>query len=703
MNVAICSAFVRRLMVADRHGVAICNYGLVALRVGLSYFAINKPIFQQHEQQMLSFLKRKYSSCRLSSSASSFLPRGLHLPKEWHHPNFMYKQDALDKEAWLKSLLKTKTIELDTEAFLIVLRALAVSDLPDAALRAERWLLRLMEHRRLHGNDDDQGRLTVSSECYQRVIEAWAAALTEDPAIALTRAERWLQNYNEESSLTQPDTACYNAFLDLCSKGRALKDGTKGRWLVRQHALKAEHTLLEMIADAKRRGVDQSRKSPNTDSFNYVIRAFTRMRFDPSIADKSMEVLRLLEQYQETMDERVKPDLKSYTMVMDAIAVRARQTVQQNIHKKHLWNDPAQNGMDDIKLLKEIIAYMRVNKVTKLEPSTHIYNVLISAWANISSPMHPEAPFEAEKVLQFMIRARDQGEIIASPDSSSFQMVMRAWKNSDKPGRGSRVTWWLQKQWGDYEFEGYDALQPTTHSYNLVMQVWAALGEPTEAEKCLTELTRLGEYGGFINLSPNTESYAAVIKAWLAVANNGSHQGLEAAATLMRYVAQQDKGDQRNVLSSVDWYSMFLSATRKCAKHFRALELATEMFEQLKESHHAVDCLHYARLIQTGLVVMSQEQHDRRRGEFIRIYVVECCEQGLMSRPLIRAIVNGPVYYDGWTIEESRRCRDDVFPDWPFPAAWTRNIRQEGFLPQRSDLMRRNFHISHHGRPFEQE
>jgi hypothetical protein len=70
-----------------------------------------------------------------------------------------------------------------TNDFLAVFRTLADSKLPNAPLKAERWLRRLEQ---LEG-------VPVTSECYQRVIEAWAEAESEDPARVVTRAESWLQ------------------------------------------------------------------------------------------------------------------------------------------------------------------------------------------------------------------------------------------------------------------------------------------------------------------------------------------------------------------------------------------------------------------------------------------------------------------------------------------------------------------------------
>ena len=581
----------------------------------------------------------------------------------------MHASSVSDKEAWLQALLKNNNSQtpVDATAFLIVLRALRdANDVPDAALRAERWLV-MMEKRQLQ----------ATPECYQLVLETWARATTEDPALAVTRAKRWV--YSQNSVV---DTAGCNAFLDLASKGRGR------RQLLQEHATVCRDLLERMIQNARRLGTAATTAScimaPDTDSFNYVIRAYTRLRKDPHVADHALQILKQLEEYQRTIDPTVRPNLKSYAMVMDAISVRARQLVQQNRLLKHFWKDPLRNGQQQLQLLQEILAFLHTTKDCR--PNTTIYNVVIAAWANVSSPLHPEAPLEAERVLTALSSSSSKSQSRVTADATSYQMVLRAWKNSSRRNRGARVTWWLQQQWADYEQrlcseQGLE-VQPTTASYNIVLQVWASLGEPRQAEQVLQELSRHGQQ--YYNLLPNTESYAAVIREWLAVADNGSWDALEAAAKWMGKVEQQTN-DQSSALSSVDWYSEFLNAARKCApQHPKALELALHIFSQLEASHHTIDCLHYARLLQTGLAALSQEQETSRRTEFITT--------------TIRALTNGSVYYDGWTIEESMRLVDEVFPEWPLPGAWTRNLRQHGFRPKCTDLLRRNYNLSQHGR-----
>lgn len=593
--------------------------------------------------------------------------------REWHHPTFLSVADLEEKEEWLRVLLQSNVV--DVEAFLVAMRTLATCKRPDAPLRAERWMARM-----------EQKGLLASAECYRCVIASWANADKEDPGLVVTRAERWLTKLLDSD--TAPTTECFNAFLDACTKGRALK-GSNRRDLVREHAIKAESVLKYMIEHRS------ATLAPTTESFNYVIRGWTRCRRSMDIAERAMDILRLLERHN-AADKSVGPNARSYAMVMDSLAVRAKLKVKRIRSRPHLWEDATENGLNEIGLLDDVLAYMREMAVNDppLAPNTHALNIKISAWSHLSV-IHDRGPSEAEKILQRMIANKDKGIKETAPDSYSYLMVMRAWVNSSQTIRGQRVAWWLGKQWKDFQFEGTASLQPTTASYNLVVRAWADLGEPRKAEDVLSELLRLSSEAP--SLQPNSETFASVIRAWLAVADQGSRVALDTAVRWLNALTEREQRDEQ-VVTPVELYSGILASARKCASQCpEVLDVAVETFDKLRESHHVLDCLHYSRLLQVGLLALSRPQNNEVRTAFIQQVVHDCCEDGLISSPLIKGLANGPVFYDGWTIEESSRMVDELFPHWPLPTSWTRNVKQKGNLPERCDMTRRMYRTSHHG------
>ena len=99
--------------------------------------------------------------------------------KEWHDKDFLVDATIKEKEAWLQSILKSRPKDVDVQAFLIVLQALATPDIDDAGAprRAEHWMAQLKKHRSLH----------PTPECYQAAIRAWANSNKENILVVVNR------------------------------------------------------------------------------------------------------------------------------------------------------------------------------------------------------------------------------------------------------------------------------------------------------------------------------------------------------------------------------------------------------------------------------------------------------------------------------------------------------------------------------------
>lgn len=571
-------------------------------------------------------------------------------------------EHVVEKEAWL--LRNPENAK--THDYLLVLQNLAISRLPDAPLRAERWLMQLEQAD------------TPTPDCYEYVIRAWAAASHEDPARVVIRAERWLWKQ------ATPNTACFNAFLDACSLGRGLKTNKQ---LVRKHAIKAQETLMYML----RHNVPCT-----VDTFNFVIRAWTRCRSSSDVVERVMEILNLFEKYQRSVNSSVMPNSRSYAMVLDAVAVKIKLKVNKlrsNHHDDQSHSDPSENGLEEIKMIEGFL-----REPNELYQNANCYNTLIQAWANAAS-IHSDAPFQAEQVLQRLVTLQDGISHEKRVDAVSYQLVMRTWLNSGKPNRGTRIRWWLNQLWNEYEFSGRPpSLRPTTGLYNIVIRAFSDLGQPNEAEKVFEELHGLSDE----SLAPNSESYNILIRSWVMLAEKGSEGALKNAVRWLRVLIEAEKRQVMGLLTSVDVFTSVLSACRQCAGLSPSiLDLAIEVFDHLRDSHHVVDSLHYSRLLQVGLLALSRSEHDETREAFVKQLFRDCCNDGLVSRPLIQELADGRIYSDGWTADASARMVEELLPDWPLPSSWTRNVRQEGLILRRHHLQRRSYFVSRRRGPMD--
>eukprot|EP00523_Entomoneis_sp_CCMP467_P011964 CAMPEP_0168718216 /NCGR_PEP_ID=MMETSP0724-20121128/400_1 /TAXON_ID=265536 /ORGANISM="Amphiprora sp., Strain CCMP467" /LENGTH=578 /DNA_ID=CAMNT_0008764715 /DNA_START=193 /DNA_END=1927 /DNA_ORIENTATION=+ len=559
-----------------------------------------------------------------------------------------------------QSFMSESEALVDREAFLVVLRALSTSEVRDAPLRAERWMLRL---EKLHAiscagsnpsEKDSTERLRPDQECYERVISTWLRADKEDPRISIARSEKWLQ----------PNTKILNLFLDLCTKGRGAKSGLN---LAVKHAEKAESILKDMIEDSERLGF-RSTIAPNKDSFNFVIRGWTRCRKIPNIVERTSNALQLFEEYQKTHDASVAPDQKSYAMLLDALSVRAKMKVA----KCRDWGNKELNGFSELETIERIIRHMHdigEESNPDLSPTAHSYNILLSCWANLA-PGHTNAPFEAEKVLHRMSRFKNEGEDSISPDTVSYTIVMRAWANSTHPTAPERVVWWLTKLLRDYDMTRDERLRPNTKLYNVVLRTLCAAQEMTKAEKILSSLIQHSQNDSNNDLAPNSESFVCVIRGWAGLAKKGSIDALKRAARQLDILIDYEMAET-GLLSSLDLFERILDACAHLAPVKPVvLDTAVDTFEKLRRSRHTTSCQAFASLLHTGLLALSRPENDHVRQAFVTELIKDCCEAGLVGRPVLRALSNGPVRHTGYTFEASERLIADLFPYWPLPASW---------------------------------
>lgn len=457
--------------------------------------------------------------------------------------------------------------------------------------------------------------------------------------------------------------------------------GSKSHSTVREHAQLAQSTLFKMVEDRKAFG-RKSRIAPDTDSFNYVIRAWTRCRKSADVADLTMAALQYMETYQRELDSSVQPNIKSYGLVLDSLSCRV--AIKAKLCKDK--TDDQHNGHDDLELMENVIQVMH-KRGGDLYPSTYIYNIFITAWGHLAR-IHPrKAPHAAERLLQQMIRFADQGYDQLRPDARSYMLVMRAWMNTRLQNRAQRAAWWLDKQWQDYEFDLHPERRPTTESYNIVIRMFSEMGQPEQAEEYFKAMGE-DEKG----IRRNSESFVYLIKAWIAVAEERTDiHALQKAAEWLNYSAKLEEEDSApGVKSSIELYCRILKAARACAPRSptESLKLALDIFARLKQSHHRLGHLEYARLVQVGLLSLSRPENNDTRTKFIRQVVMECADAGLINGALLRTISKGPIYDDGWTIQESHRLTAELFGEWPFPHSWTRNVRDNGYLPRPNDLIR---------------
>jgi hypothetical protein len=473
---------------------------------------------------------------------------------------------------------------------------------------------------------------------------------------------------------------------------------------------------------------------PTTDTFNYVIRGWTRCKHERNVDKKVLGILRLMEGYQREnpsaflLDaEAPRPNTKSYAMAMDALITEAKLKARRHCNyqiqrrKRHQDNamapdrsseeDTSKNGVDEMNEAAAIIKYMHALHDAGVEgvvPNRVPYNILITGWAALASfnkHRYDQAPtttsgdnqgeeFKAETILRTMMSHRDSGFLDAAPDVISYERVILAWANSGHPNAGKRALWWLKQLWRDCDLHRESAknsshestLQPTVNTYNVVMKALSCTDGALAAENVLLDLgEKYKDSTNYPNLCPNSESFAIVIQAWLDSAKETRNVDDRIASIRRAYEWLSSlrgiEENENNLSTAPQLFTGLLAMSKTCARQRpHVLELAQQIFDDFRKSRHMLDGISYASLLQVGLLAHSGQDHGEARQKFVEKLFQECCDDGLVSNVFVRTLVD----------DDSIECKnlvDRALKNWPLPASWSRNLKNQHSRCTPSDIL----------------
>ena len=258
--------------------------------------------------------------------------------RPWHDPTFMNDSAPEEIEKWLLSLLQStrinadttgiitnnnnnnnntivyfdKSFNIDATAYLRVMESYNRSKTSSSPQKMEYWLG--MNDRHYADAADmfyekfgdqsssqtdqqyDQAAAIVQSlqptvEHYNSLIEAWGR---DKDLHSVVRSRRWLSRLEDDAndndytytnirSPLHPNARSYDLYLHSCSRGLGKKEHIHF-----ERAQECDEILNYMLAS-------DTPIWPTTESFNYVLRAYTRCRKDVNVAEKVMNIVLIME------------------------------------------------------------------------------------------------------------------------------------------------------------------------------------------------------------------------------------------------------------------------------------------------------------------------------------------------------------------------------------------------------------------------
>jgi pentatricopeptide repeat protein len=182
---------------------------------------------------------------------------------------------------------------------------------------------------------------------------------------------------------------------------------------------------------------------PNVISYSTVMDAFCRHQ-NPNVARKLLA--RLVERYEQTQDERLRPNSVVYNCLLAAYAKSGKGTQAADLSLQLL------NKMGD---LADVISY----------------NTVLHAMAKSGAP-------DAGERAQALIDAMH-----VAPNARTYSTVMDCWARSSHDDRATIVHDLLRQMERCYNTTGDDTMRPNVVSYSVAIHSYANSKDPHKAER----------------------------------------------------------------------------------------------------------------------------------------------------------------------------------------------------------------------------
>jgi pentatricopeptide repeat protein len=455
-----------------------------------------------------------------------------------------------------------------------VLSAYARCALPDRAARAEQLLMSLREMAEWSGNT----ACLPDTTSVNTVVHAWAESNDKG---AVEGAEALL-NAMQLWEGVQPDAYTYTAVIKAWA--RSDRNGA---------AMRCESFLNAMWA-AFEKGNHQVK--PNDVTYATVIYAWSRNK-GKEAPYRAEALFREMMERHKNGDSTLKPRESSYVSLMTtwnrSNLREAPSRVQfyfNQMRGSHLAGDKslqpsaklynaalfamkrAGDGAGAENILEVMYAdFERGNN--KAQPNTHVFNTIISAWANTRTHIAPE---RAEAIVLRMLELHSDKGWDCKPNAITYTCILDCWaksSRSDAPDRAEEILRHMQH----LSDKGDENVKPTTYAWSTVLTAWSrstSLDAPVRAQQLFDEMLRKFEAGDK-SLRPSGPAYASVLSTW---SRSNRHDAPQISSEILKLMKERHLADTLNEKPNRYHYSAVISAFASKGD----VQNAEALFEEMK-------------------------------------------------------------------------------------------------------------------------
>ncbi len=423
-----------------------------------------------------SFKKR---TPRIEDASSSELLQGVQLvpnlsPSQVEQQGASTESPAIQSESLLRMILESQSSEQAvlkaTEQDFVNLFQLWEDALPPIGSISH-------SSRRDTAFSEHDKEIMIQSGYYtQQLIEAWTVLYQEGriataPSIIVCEQVMRIMSSSRAKGM---DRACRTLFDD-CTAVFHLSSPT----------LPIYHSLITALGKSRDKGAahraetflrQAAEQFPPTadgdgikiDTFNVVMTAWAKSGFQygPERAEKLIYLMDELDQQYLGGQGIFRPSVSSFTSLLDAYA----QTLE--------WDSVSQAERIFNRLLDE---YLETGQ-RDLEPNVATWTIVLSAWAKLSRKNNRGAAVRANRLLERMESLHKEGRISFGPDAIVYISTMNAWAFS-KTTEGPQCATDILLEMYERYLDGDNTMKPSAKNIRVVLEAWIGSEEGDAMEQ----------------------------------------------------------------------------------------------------------------------------------------------------------------------------------------------------------------------------
>jgi hypothetical protein len=393
-----------------------------------------------------------------------------------------------------------------------------------------------------------------AQEMIRRMWALYHKTTGESVSVSVSDSDSQSITQSQDYEYLKPDAASYNLWINALAKSGSTsasrnsgnnsngngnnKSNNKSPTTANNAAVQAEQVLQEMVE----RGV-----RPNVVTYTSVMDAYAQQSaHDPTAAASAERLLFDFVDSTVTLTTESKNDNDKVSSVTADTVLNA--WAQQGTEQGAARAEQILQRLQDMATTSDSSTSSSgrgTRSGSSIRPTAFSYATVIHGWAQVGGTQGAErAQAVLDGLLQRLVAAKKkknsrgakstvQGE--AHPDTVVFNAVMHAWANSGDPAAGSKAALLLNQMQELHVLAKYDCA-PDTVSFNTVLSAWSHGGHMNaamQAERILQEMVTANRLAPDQAPAPNAVSYNSVLHAWSKSQLPGAANRAEAVLEFM--------------------------------------------------------------------------------------------------------------------------------------------------------------------------